>query len=215
MQVADLPALAERIGRGSSWAAVDWIAVGDQLWLSVKRHLPAGEEPARMLPLGVSLKLAAERVAVWRPGRFERLKRRPGDLDEDFGDLVAPLAGLTQPGEVLVLSPTAALHSVPLHALAVGGCRLLLRNPCVYNPSLSVLRQCATRSSPAQRAAAAQHGVSIVADPRRNLPGAAAAGERLRNELHAPLLLGSEVGNPIIVHMHVVMGSGNWLVHQP
>lgn len=53
--------------------------------------------------------------------------------------LVAPLATLSKPGQVLVFSAVGRLHRVPLHALLVGGEVLIRRNPVVYSSSMTVL----------------------------------------------------------------------------
>ncbi|KAF3922885.1 hypothetical protein ABW20_dc0100005 [Dactylellina cionopaga] len=69
------------------------------------------------------------------------------DLDI-LNDLIEPIKALTDPEDLLVLSPTDILHGIPLHALTVGkgenGERVTLieRNPVVYIPSFSIMRQC-------------------------------------------------------------------------
>ena len=61
---------------------------------------------------------------------------------KQMNPLVSQLEQLTEPGQVLVFSPTHALHRIPLHALEVGGMPLIERNPVVYCQSLTVLRLC-------------------------------------------------------------------------
>ena len=69
------------------------------------------------------------------------------DAQEAVG-LVAPLAALTKPEDILVLCPTAALHRFPMHCLKIketGGrkdedCQILLqRNPVTYIHSMTLL----------------------------------------------------------------------------
>ncbi|MCB0032362.1 MAG: CHAT domain-containing protein, partial [Anaerolineales bacterium] len=75
--------------------------------------------------------------------------------------LVAPLADLTQPEELLILVPTGLLWSLPLHALEIAGSPLLARNPVVYAPSLNTLRHCLAR----ERIGAAGAGAVLFGDP--------------------------------------------------
>ncbi|KAK6513704.1 hypothetical protein TWF506_008143 [Arthrobotrys conoides] len=61
--------------------------------------------------------------------------------------LIDPIKSLTNPEDLLVLSPTGILHSIPFHALPIStdetSCTpLISRNPVVYVPSPSILRQC-------------------------------------------------------------------------
>ncbi|KAF3192034.1 hypothetical protein TWF788_004225 [Orbilia oligospora] len=64
--------------------------------------------------------------------------------------LIDPIKTLTNPEDLLVLSPTGILHSIPFHALPIStsdkdddpSTPLISRNPIVYVPSPSILRQC-------------------------------------------------------------------------
>lgn len=60
-------------------------------------------------------------------------------LLDQLNPLVAPLASLTKPGQMLVFSAVDRLHRVPLHALCIGGDVLIRRNPVVYSSSMTVL----------------------------------------------------------------------------
>jgi CHAT domain-containing protein len=62
-----------------------------------------------------------------------------------FRAVIQPLEEFSKEGDILVLSPTAPLHNIPLHAVELGGKPLLQRNPLVYTPSLSVLVNCLRR----------------------------------------------------------------------
>lgn len=72
----------------------------------------------------------------------------------ELDGLVEKLQFCTKPGDLLVLSPTAVLHSIPLHALRLskgshssGGPMLLVeRNPVIYCPSITILEQCVLRA---------------------------------------------------------------------
>ncbi|MCJ1435224.1 hypothetical protein MMC27_004596 [Xylographa pallens] len=56
--------------------------------------------------------------------------------------LIKPLEQATRSGELLVFSPTLALHRIPLHALNINSQPIITRNPIVYCQSLSLLRLC-------------------------------------------------------------------------
>ncbi|KAK6339846.1 hypothetical protein TWF718_009236 [Orbilia javanica] len=72
--------------------------------------------------------------------------------------LIDPILSLTNPDDLLVLSPTGILHSIPFHALPIPTDPtspnpphpLIQRNPIIYVPSPSILRQCLAklRTSP-------------------------------------------------------------------
>lgn len=67
----------------------------------------------------------------------------------DLDALVAPLAQLSNPEDLLVFCPTGILHSIPLHALRIGSEEediLIVRNPITYCASLTSFVQCCQRA---------------------------------------------------------------------
>jgi CHAT domain-containing protein len=76
------------------------------------------------------------------------LKNSNGNkLLKQLNALVAPLATLTAPDDLVVLSPSGYLHNLPLHALDVDGQPLILRNLVVYSPSLRDYRSCLLKAN--------------------------------------------------------------------
>lgn len=53
---------------------------------------------------------------------------------------------VTSEGDLLVLTPSAPLSLVPLHAIAVDGVPLIERNQLIYSSSLALMKQCISRS---------------------------------------------------------------------
>jgi len=53
---------------------------------------------------------------------------------DQFRAIIQPLEEFTEDGDILVLSMTAPLHNIPLHAVALGSKPLIERNPLVYTP---------------------------------------------------------------------------------
>lgn len=53
---------------------------------------------------------------------------------------------MTSEGDLLVLTPSAPLSLLPLHAIAVDGVPLIERNQVVYSSSLALMKQCISRS---------------------------------------------------------------------
>lgn len=108
--------------------------------------------PESPSPKHVEIHLDAPRLArfvqmAWEtPGgiRLRFRKARPADLHQ-FDVLVAPLAQISRPGDVIYLVPCGLLHHLPLHALRIDGGPLIERNPVVYAPSATVLRYCLAR----------------------------------------------------------------------
>lgn len=102
-----------------------------------------------------------------------------------FGPLVEPIAGWTDPDDVVYLIPHNGLHDLPLHTLPAGaGLPLGLRNPVCYAPSLSVLLHILGRPSPAARPAA------VFGDPGGGLPWAAAEADAVAATLGASAVRG-------------------------
>ena len=72
-----------------------------------------------------------------------------------FIPVIAPLEECSEQEDVLILSPSAPLHNVPLHAVTIRAEILINRNPVVYVPSHGTLVSCLQRlSAPEPRAEA-------------------------------------------------------------
>ena len=127
---------------GCPCVCIDWIAVRDRLFLLAVRP---GQHP-QLIPL--SLQLSTVRAFVnnnLAPETFRLTLRDTPELLRELDPLIAPLAGLSHPEELLILSPTGPLHALPFHALEIDANPLLVRNPIGYCTSLSVLRHCLAR----------------------------------------------------------------------
>ena len=151
---------------------VDWFVIRERLWMS----LLTPEAEVIVVPLG----LGTDFVRAWVARNFapnplrSTLKEREPSLLRELDPLVAPLLDHCARGDLLVLSPTAPLHGLPLHALQVGGEPLLARHPIVYSPSLAILRECVARPPAVEPAQTALFG-----DPRGDRPAAAQLVEAL------------------------------------
>ncbi|KAG6034242.1 hypothetical protein E4U41_006622 [Claviceps citrina] len=153
-QMRDLALKLKKECPGRNVVFVDWVEWFGAFWLVVL----GGDNVS---PSVTECTLSVQEVTAWRnkwldaePGDESALQK--GDLHaEDDGDfclrgldgLVAPLERLSQPGDLLIFSPTGVLHSVPLHALWVPSRVLILeRNPIVYSASLTTFWQCSLRA---------------------------------------------------------------------
>lgn len=157
--------VTEDLGSVRSCVCVDWVAVGDRLFLLSLRP----NQPPQLSPLPIQLSTVQDFVinVLSLPGFHQDL-----DIPEtlrQFDPLITPLANLSDPEELLILSPTGLLHNIPLHALEVNGSPLLARNPIVYCPSLSVLRHCLAR----RRARKGKLTAALFGDPTGDCPEAA------------------------------------------
>jgi CHAT domain-containing protein len=87
-----------------------------------------------------NLREAAERIneARMNDSDAERYLR-------PFIPVIQPLEESSNAGDILLLSPTAPLHNVPLHAVPIGSKILVERNPVVYVPSHAALVSCLQR----------------------------------------------------------------------
>jgi len=127
---------------GYPCVCIDWFSVEDRLFLL---SLKPGNPPEIIsLPLQLSTVRSFIKTYLASDVVRSNLRDTPEVLRE-LDPLIAPLIDLSDPEELLILSPTGPLHTLPLHALEVNGSPLLVRNPIVYCPSLSVLRHCLAR----------------------------------------------------------------------
>ncbi|KAK0726415.1 CHAT domain-containing protein [Apiosordaria backusii] len=112
------------------------------------RHLD-GTTYSKQLPIDV------DQVKDWVTKTFAYpdmatppLARKVGNqLLKKINALVEGLSDFTSEGDLLILSPSGPLNSVPLHALDVGKEPLILRNLAVYASSVATLGQCLLRAS--------------------------------------------------------------------
>ena len=120
---------------------IDWICVADSVFIVV---LDSKLKPSmERLPFKVSW--LSDWVKVNIPDSL-RQPEKDSPLRQ-LDNLIRPLSFLTQPGSVLILSPSGPLHSIPLHALHLPNGKLIIEeNPVVYIPSLSILHQCMLRT---------------------------------------------------------------------
>ena len=149
-----------------SFVCVDWIAARGRLALCTLGqdgipHMKTLDVPLQSVDDFVDSSLGEKTY------RFT-LHQNP-ELLRVLDSLIAPLVELTNPGDCLILCPTGSLHAIPLHALHLGGAPLLVRNPVVYSPSLSVLRYSLMQSEPKSLTTAA-----LLGDPNGDRPTAAA-----------------------------------------
>ena len=126
----------------SACLCMDWVAVGDRLFLLALR--PGQPAYLERLPLRLSTVQTFVQDNLSRANFRSNLRDTPEVL-HDMAPLIAPLAALSHPEDLLILCPTGPLHALPLHALEIDGEPLLARNPVVYCSSLNVLRHCLAR----------------------------------------------------------------------
>jgi CHAT domain-containing protein len=111
-----------------------------QNWVS--KHLNSGGDPDKRREDEVTLS-----------GLKEEDEIEDGPL-RDLDALVAPLAELSNPEDLLIFCPTGILHSLPLHALRIGSKEediLIVRNPITYCASLTSFVQCCQRANSVTR----------------------------------------------------------------
>jgi CHAT domain-containing protein len=168
IEYADLSSMIQLGGQDDrSVVYIDWVAIGDRLFLLLAR--PA--LPPQLVRLDLSVPQVQAFVADFLGTTSFRMTLRDApELLDSLTPLVAPLATLTEPEDLFILSPTGPLHAVPLHALKVGGTLLLERNPVVYCPSLTILRHCVMRHTTPK----VPRSAALFGDPTDDRPEAAA-----------------------------------------
>lgn len=162
---------------------VDWVAVAGHLYLSVL-DARAG---LRIVDLDIpEAGLLAQVSATMDPGSVCGQLLGDPDLLEDFAALVGPLADLTEPDDLLVLSPTRSLWSLPIHALQCGEAPLIVRNPVSYAPSIPLLIH--QQHRPFGRGGAA----AVFGDPTGDSAVSAATAHRLAALLRTVAVIGGD-----------------------
>lgn len=162
--IGDLKSLAEGPeailtgGRGIFF--VDWVIHNDLIFvLTADCSRPVESCRLSVLPFGRSY------IDEWirnhwqtADGRRECIRRDnirdPSKPLRRLDRLIAPVVDATKPGDMLILSPSGVLSSLPLHALNVnngsgngnGNMHLIERNPVLYAPSVSISQICLARS---------------------------------------------------------------------
>ncbi|KAJ6258671.1 hypothetical protein Dda_6719 [Drechslerella dactyloides] len=144
---------------------IDWAITYDDIIISIYRPGGTGLLPGASAVFGThrdaeirifKCNIGMQKVRDWAEEYLLHeempLESRTAYDDLDIlNDLIAPIADVTDPEDLLVLSPTEGLHNIPLHALKIDttdrGERITLieRNPVVYIPSFSIMRQCVTK----------------------------------------------------------------------
>ncbi len=178
----ELPTLFENGEIGArAGACVDWIKIGDSLRIIVARP---GASP-KITPVGISLGKVKEFLdAHMSEAHFRSTLRDNPDLLWEMSALIAPLGALTAPEELLILSPTSVLHSLPLHALMLGGKPLIARNPILYSYSLGVTRHAVMRRT----APVPPEPIAVFGDPNGDRPPAREMAKHLAAKFGVPPL---------------------------
>lgn len=189
---AELSDIADRrVPDATKVVSADWFVLRDEFWVVVRR-------------LGGHREVALERTGVTVTGvrRFLQSSvegERYLDTYRDFPHelrpldaLVAPLIHHAEPDDLLVLVPTGDLHRLPLHALYLDGAPVLVRNPVVYSPSLTVLGHCLLRS-----AAPSLQSAALLVDPSSDRPSALRLGCDLRERLSASASVTLDAGDAV------------------
>lgn len=188
VDVGDVAALLQpEIAKGRVCVCVDWVTAGDRLILFALR--PGGVLRMVPLPMRVDTVRAFVAGSLSEPNILRQTLRDTPELLRRLDPLIAPLAELSQPEELLILSPTGPLHALPLHALEVGGIPLIRRNPLVYGPSLSILRHCLARRGVRK----AERSISLFGDPTSDRPEAAELVNYLARRFGTTPLVGHQV----------------------
>ncbi|EON69908.1 hypothetical protein W97_09172 [Coniosporium apollinis CBS 100218] len=182
---------------------VDWVMVGESIWMFTVR---AGEQPEAH-----ELDISLGKVSSWIKGNLKaEALRRPNANDRmrKLDALVAPLATASKKEELLIFCPAGMLGALPLHALQIDGNLILERNPVVYSSSLAVLQHCLLR-----RSDRSDNGreVTIIGNPKEDLAAAEESVNAVSKRFNTQPLLGSaatksafedKAGSTAIFHYH-------------
>ncbi len=133
----DMRHLLERVAAGDPGRGLVFVHYYLRDTVTAVVGVTPGREPE---PVPVQVELAELRAAAADPA--DPSWRRTEEL---LAPLVAPLSAWAAPGDRVLLCPHDTLHSLPLHAVGIGGQPLGERNVVSYIPSAGVLRHCLVR----------------------------------------------------------------------
>jgi hypothetical protein len=138
-QIPDLGTIRHMLAGFSGRRVViaDWVTRREQLGLM----LTTAEGVAPIVWISGGMERLQELAARWSSSARMRASLLSGAYDlEALSLLIAPLAGMTAPGDHIVLCPPGSMQTAPLHALNIDGMPLAARNCISYAPSAAVLR---------------------------------------------------------------------------
>ena len=178
--------LRESDAAARACVCIDWFAIGDRLFLVAVRP---GAEP-ELIPLSLSLSKVRTFVSNdLGPENFRVTLQDAPDVLRELDSLISPLVHVSNPEDLLILSPTGPLNALPLHALEIDSAPLLARNPIVYSPSLGVMRQCLAR----RRTRKTKPTTALFGDPNGDRLEAARLVTHLEYLLTTKAFIGNEV----------------------
>ncbi|MBM5815753.1 MAG: CHAT domain-containing protein [Cyanobacteria bacterium K_Offshore_surface_m2_239] len=178
--------IRQQTSREQPIVCLDWIAVNGQLLLLALR----ADQPAQLFPLALRQPAVSQFIDSHLSAEaFRSTLRDTPEVLRELDPLIAPLADIAAPEELLIFSPTGPLHGLPLHALELKGQTLLERHPIVYCPSLSVLRHCLSRRRQRQQPPV----VGLFGDPNGDRPAAAALVRELERHFGTTALVNGAV----------------------
>lgn len=148
----------------------DWIFRGDEVWMLIVKE---NRQPSLdMLPITVAA------VQEWAALHLQSSSEQESCIMTDNREEQHPMHELTplvqllvdncQAEDVLILSPTEVLHSLPLHTLLVlstgGRIPLIERNPIVYAASMTNFFQCCQKAQSAPQESLTKNFVEAYED---------------------------------------------------
>ena len=131
---------------------VDWLFRANEIWMLTVKEV--GEPSLEMLPITVT------EITEWRTLHMQSSSEHDLGIMTDDRDehspmhklvpLIKPLVSRSHAEDILILSPTGVLHSIPLHAIHLT-CNedqipLIERHPIVYAASITTFVQCCRRA---------------------------------------------------------------------
>lgn len=135
---------------------LDWVAIGHRLYLLVLKE----SQPEKVEKFLLSMSVFD--LDKWYRTNFNTDEaRRRCLLHDSLEDphapfraldcLIAPIAECSKSKDLMILSPTGKMHTLPLHALGIEHNRKLFhlidRNPVVYASNSAVLEKCVLRAA--------------------------------------------------------------------
>ncbi|KAI9774563.1 MAG: hypothetical protein M1840_002812 [Geoglossum simile] len=196
---------------------IDWISIGGELLMSSVRS--SASQQVSCFRLGESIAT----ICRWTEKHFRVLEDRdcrrsclemddlsdPGSPMRALDFIISEISRCSRPGDLLILSPTDVVHSIPLHILGITNeltgsfGHLIERNPILYSSSFTILEKCVLRSSTsATRSKSVFIGVYEPKQPhlRPEKDQVHDSVERLAQDFSGAPYHGSEVNRRTIQH---------------
>ena len=146
-QLDDIWSVSQWLPQGANIILIDWFVspLGNIYWVT-RQFKKKTTTHYRRVPIG------AKEVKNWISIYLQFPKDRMNALEQDskaawyLARLLTDLDKICKSGDLVILTPSAELASLPIHAIPLNGIPWIEQNQIIYSSSFSLYRECLSRS---------------------------------------------------------------------